>query len=294
MIKIGILGAAKIAPKALISPASLRDDCEITCVASRNEQKAKNFAREHNIPNVETSYEALVERDDIDLVYNALPPNRHCDLSVVALRAGKAVLCEKPFAMNAQEAQQMVDASIKYDRPLIEGFHYRYHPAFVRYLEIIRSGTIGNVKSIDAAFDVAIPYREGELRHVPELGGGALMDLGCYPVHWVRTIMGAEPVSVTASCETERPGIDISTSADVTFANGVLTKIGTSMADGMPFRAEITVIGSAGTAHMENLDHQLDHVMAVLSGDTLPITAGEDAVANMKLIDAIYRSAGLR
>lgn len=322
MIKIGILGAAKIAPKAIVLPASLRDDCEISCVASRDEDKAKGFARDNGIANFETSYESLVQRDDVDLVYNALPPSRHCDLSIAALQAGKAVLCEKPFAMNAHEARLMVDTAKKHDRPLIEAFHYRYHPAFLRFLEIVQSETIGNIKSVDACFNVAIPYSEGELRHIPELGGGALMDLGCYPVHSVRTIIGGEPVSVSASCYSERPDIDISTSADLVFADGVIAKIETSMAVGEAFHAEITVVGDHGSAHMNNpihpyldhlitvtkdgksetetangkttFDYQLAHVMSVMSGETQPLTAGEDAVANMKLIDAIYQSAGLR
>ena len=97
MIRIGILGAAKIAPKALIQPARERTDCEVVAVAARDAQRAREYADEHGIPHVAESYEALLARDDIDLIYNALPPHRHADLTIAALEAGKAVLCEKPF-----------------------------------------------------------------------------------------------------------------------------------------------------------------------------------------------------
>lgn len=116
MIRMGILGAAKIAPKAVIDPVSRRDDCEIVCVAARDGAKARAYADEHSIPEIAESYEALIARPDIDLIYNALPPNRHADLSIAALEAGKAVLCEKPFAMNAAEARAMVDASARTGR----------------------------------------------------------------------------------------------------------------------------------------------------------------------------------
>ena len=117
MIRIGILGAAKIAPKAIIDPASSRDDCMIHAVAARDVEKARAYAQEHGIEHVETDYEALVRRDDLDLIYNALPPHRHAELSIAALEAGKAVLCEKPFAMNSAEAARMahLDSGVKRD-----------------------------------------------------------------------------------------------------------------------------------------------------------------------------------
>lgn len=321
MLRIGLLGAAKIAPPAIIGPASDRTDVEITALACRDETRGRVYADEHGIASVETDYEALARRSDVDLIYNALPPVRHADLTIAALEAGKPVLCEKPFAMNSAEAKTMAEAATRTGLPLIEAFHYRFHPAFARLLEFVHSGAIGKITSMDAAFDVAIPYREGELRHTASLGGGALMDLGCYPLHWVRTVAGAEPEISAATARQDRPGIDTVMSAELQFPGGVPATISCSMADDAKFSAHLTLTGEAGTTSMQNplaphhghmisvtrdgetettkvdgqttYHHQLDHVVDVLEGEAQPLTGGEDAVANMTAIDAIYTAAGM-
>jgi predicted dehydrogenase len=321
MIRIGILGAAKIAPAAIIKPANLRDDCEVVAVAARSPERARLYAAEHGIPHIADSYEDLIARSDIDLIYNALPPHRHANLSNASLEAGKAVLCEKPFAMNADEARQMVDASQRTGRPLLEAFHYRFHPAFQRVFDIVRGGRLGTIRCVEAAFDVTIPYRPGELRHTLEVGGGALMDLGCYPVHWVRTLVGREPEIVSAASQCDNPGVDISMEAELRFPSGETASIHSSMAPNTKFNAWIRVDGSEGHLEIVNpihphrghtittiingasrtltapgqttYDHQLAHVMDVLAGRAQPLTGGRDALANMAAIDAIYRAAGL-
>ena len=321
MIRIGILGAAKIAPKAIIRPARQRSDCRVVAVAARDAERARAYAAEHGIQHVADSYEALIARDDIDLVYNALPPNRHADLSIAALKAGKPVLCEKPFALNAEEAETMVAAAETAGLPLIEAFHYLFHPAFQRVLAVLRSGHLGTILSVQADFSVPIPFRDGELRHMAETGGGALMDLGCYPVHWARTLMGSEPSVVSAECHCERPGVDTSTHARLAFAGGASASVMTSMADSVTRRALLQVDCTDGALSFINplhpslgheieirhdgrtlketvpgettYDHQLAHVMDVLAGRAKPLTGGADAVANMRVIDAIYRAAGL-
>lgn len=321
MIRIGILGAAKIAPKAIIDPASSRDDCKIHAVAARDGEKARAYAQEHHIEHVETDYEALVRRDDLDLIYNALPPHRHAELSIAALEAGKAVLCEKPFAMNSAEAARMVEAAHKADKPLIEAFHYRFHPAFQRVMEIVASGELGDIKTMRAVFNVTIPYREGELRHTLSVGGGAMMDLGCYSLHMVRTLAGAEPEILSAEAVCERPGVDLSMQANLGFASGASASIECSMADGIdrnialeidgkdgslvflnpvhPYRGHQIRVRRGGEEAIETIDgkityeHQLDHVMDVLTGRAAALTGGADALANMAAIDAIYTAAGL-
>ena len=197
-IRIGLLGASKIARGAVIAPAADIDGVAVTRVAASDRKRAEAYAREHGIPGVEDDYESLVASDDVDLVYNALPPSGHCAWTLAALANGKHVLCEKPFAMNADEAAQMVEASENAPGVLIEAFHYRYHPAFRRLLDILAEGSIGCIQRLSAFFNVTIPHRPGELRHTLELGGGALMDLGCYPLHWVRTVVGEEPDVVSA------------------------------------------------------------------------------------------------
>ena len=321
MIRIGILGAAKIAPPALINPARLRDDCEIVAVAARDTARAREYAAENDIPDIADSYEALIGRDDIDLIYNALPPHRHADLTIAALEARKAVLCEKPFAMNAVEAARMADTARRTGRVLVEAFHYRFHPAFRRVFDIVRSGRLGTIRRVDAAFDVTIPYRPGELRHTLEVGGGALMDLGCYPVHWVRTLVGTDPEIVSATAHCDRPGVDTSMAAELAFPGGETGSIHTTMAPDTRFDAWIRVEGSLGQLEIKNpihphrghsiaitingttrtltapgqttYDHQLAHVLDVLAGRTHALTGGRDAVGNMAAIDAIYRAAGL-
>ncbi|HPE47712.1 MAG TPA: Gfo/Idh/MocA family oxidoreductase [Hyphomonas sp.] len=322
MIRIGILGAAKIAPAAIIEPASRRDDCTIQAVAASDPGKARAYARQHGIPEVADSYDALLQRDDVDLIYNALPPHRHADLSIAALKAGKPVLCEKPFAMNAGQAQEMVTAARAANLPLFEAFHYRFHPAFLRVLEVIRSGELGPVRTLEGEFTVAIPYREGELRHTLEVGGGALMDLGCYPVHQLRTVTGEEPVVVSAECLCEHEGVDLTTHARLDFPSGASGAITTSMSTEVPRRIILIVRCANGTLTYVNpvqphlgheiriqhdgrtvkeslpggttYDYQLAHVVDVLAGKAKRLTGGADAVANMVVIDAIYRAGGLR
>jgi predicted dehydrogenase len=323
MIRIGILGAAKISPKAIIEPARRRTDCRVVAVAARDADRAASYAEDHGIQHVADSYDALIARDDIDLIYNALPPNRHADLSIAALKAGKAVLCEKPFAMNADEAARMQAAAIEADRPLVEAFHYRFHPAFLHALGHVRSGHVGKILSMEAAFSVPIPYRPGELRHTLETGGGALMDLGTYCIHMVRTMAGAEPSVASAECHCDRPEVDISTHARLVFPGDVTASIMTSMSETVSRRIQLHVEGTSGSLTFNNpihpylghkivlqqrgqpdrtetipgdstYDYQLAHMIDVLAGRAEPLTGGADAVSNMRVIDAIYRSAGLQ
>lgn len=322
MIRIGILGAAKIAPKALIPQAKKRSDCAIVAVAAREVDRARAYAARHGIPEAVESYEALIARPDIDLIYNALPPNRHADLSIAALEAGKHVLCEKPFAMNAQEARRMADAASRTGNHLIEAFHYRFHPMFLDILEKVRSGAIGRLCAMRADFSVKIPYSPDELRHRPDLGGGALMDLGCYPLHWLRTIAGSEPRLVSARIEEGAPGIDLLTEAELEFPGGIPARLRTSMKPDQKTKAFLAIKGSEGLLRATNplhpsfgnsifiqrgsditrysvsgettYDYQLDHMLDVIAGRAAPLTGGEDAVANMAMIDAIYEAGGLK
>jgi len=321
VIRIGILGAARIAPNALIKPVKKRHDCEIVCVAARDGARGRAYAAEHGIPEIAESYEALIARPDIDLIYNALPPNRHADLTIAALEAGKAVLCEKPFAMNAAEARAMVAASVRTGRPLIEAFHYRYHPMFGEVLAQVRDGAIGKLCAIRSEFSVAIKYRPGELRHDPALGGGALMDLGCYALHWARAVAGTEPQVVSASARLSPHGADLTTSAKLAFPDGVTALVRASMVESQRFKALLAIQGTEGTLIARNplhpsmghsitlrrglsirrytvpgdvtFDHQLAHVVDVLETDAPPLTGGADGVANMALIDAVYAAAGV-
>lgn len=235
----------------------------IAAVASRSEQLAVAYGQVNAIPVAHGSYETLLDDDSIDLVYNALPPSEHARWSIGALESGKHVLCEKPIAMNAAEAEQMASVASRTGR-LIEAFHDGYHPSSEYLLGVRESGELGQLRWLDAAFTVAIPFDRASIRHDPALGGGALIGLGCYPVHWVRFPAGEEP-------EVDKPVLP---------HNGHSVRITT---DGV---LRTLTIGAA-----ETHDYQLDAVVkGIVSGEPLPT---EDFVANMKTIDAINRVAGL-
>ena len=317
-LRIGILGAAKIAPGALITPAKETGVAVAYAVAARDPARAAAFALAHGIEVVAESYEALIHHPDVDVIYNALPPSRHADLSIMALQAGKPVLCEKPFCMNSEQARAMTTAADSAGVLLMEAFHYRYHPLFLRVVELLRGGEIGEIEGIEAEFSVPIPFAPGELRHVPALGGGALMDLGTYALHWCRSVAGSEPTVTSAACVFSDQGVDLETDAVLDFA-GVPARARCSMQPG-PFKATLQVTGRLGVLTVTNpLAPQMGHrltlagkgepmqetftreatynfqlrafVEAVRDG-AMPVTSGQDSVSQMALIDAIYAAAG--
>ena len=324
MIRIGFLGASRVSRYALIEPAATIEGVAVSAVAAREPARAATFAEENGIPHVEKDYAALVTSDSVDLVYNGLPPSGHARWTIAALEAGKPVLCEKPFAMNAGEARAMVDAAERTGNVLIEAYHYRFHPLFARVLELIRTGSIGAVRDIDAHFNVAIRPVPGELRYDPALGGGAMMDLGCYCVHWARSVAGTEPEVVSASAVRHESGVDVAMTAVLDCPGIMRAEVRASMSGELPdgLDAGLVIGGERGTLRVDNplaphmghaltletadgvsteevpgettYAHQLRHVIDVLRGNVKPLTGGSDAVATMQGLDAIYRRAGMR
>ncbi len=324
MIRIGILGAARIAPRGIVTPANELLGAEVVAVASRDLDRARDFAAQHSIPLALGSYGELVARDDVDLVYVPLPPSAHLTWCTAALANGKHVLVEKPFANNAQDAAQMVAAARASGKMLFEGFHYRFHPLFAQALEALRAGAIGRIQHIDAIFNATLPDTPGQLRYIEDLGGGALMDLGCYCLHWIRTVANDEPTVVRASASCSPPGVDVQLEAELAFTSGPTATLKCSMQpeDGRLFR-QLRVRGDKGVLELDNpvsphsgatlviendtpslpqivsggettFHYQLKHVLECIAGRAQPLTGGEDAVNNMRSIDAIYRAAGLR
>ena len=324
MIRIGILGAARIAPRGIVTPANAVLGAEVVAIAARDLERARKFAAQHSIPLAFGSYAELVARDDIDLVYVALPPSAHLEWCTAALESGKHVLVEKPFANNAQDAAQMVAAARAANRHLLEGFHYRFHPIFERVLSALRSGEIGRIRHIEAIFNANLPDTPGELRYIESLGGGALMDLGCYCMHWIRTVAGDEPTVVSARARCVTPGVDIEVEADLAFTSGPTATLRCSMQpeDGALSR-RLRVRGDDGVLELDNpvsphagatlsiesasspmpqmvsggdttFHYQLRHVIDVIEGRARPLTGGDDALGNMRAIDSIYRAAGLK
>jgi predicted dehydrogenase len=292
----------------------------VAAVAARDEARAGRFAARHGVARVHASYGALLDDPGIDAVYIPLPNGLHCEWTLRALEAGKHVLCEKPLASNAAEALRMADAARSAGRRLVEAFHWRYHPLAGRLREIVASGELGTVRHLEA--ELVIPLLlPRDIRWRLDLAGGATMDVGCYTIHMLRTLAGAEPEVVRARARSLRPGVDRWMRAEMRFADGRTGRITCALLGARVLRARARVVGSAGVLDVQNplvphlfhrlrvrtargtrrervagratYVHQLEaFVAAVRDGTPLP-TDPADAVANMRVIDSVYDAAGL-
>ncbi len=320
-IRIGVLGAAAIVPAALTNPARTVHDAQVLAIAARDPKRAYAFARKHHIPRVHQTYSALLADPDIDAIYNPLPNSLHAEWTIRALKAGKHVLCEKPFASNTQEAEQMAGVARETGLLLSEAFAYRYHPLTARVKEIIDSGEIGKVQHIDAQFCFLLPA-PNNIRFNYDLAGGALMDCGCYPVSLIRHIADAEPNVERAEARLFAPQVDHKMSADLSFADGRTAHLECDMLSPRLFHSILKVEGSEGKLHVFNPYHphwfhrlsvrgrkgsysehtngenvyvlQLRSFMKAIRGEMRLSTDPADAIGNMRVIDAIYEKAGLK
>jgi len=277
IIRMGCLGAAKIAPPALVKPASRTPGVEVRAVAARDPARARAFASKHAIPVVHSSYEDLLADPDIDAVYNPLPNGLHGGWTIRALQAGKHVLCEKPFTANAAEAEEVATAATATGLVVMEAFHWRYHPLAARLLDIVAGGDLGPVRRIEAT--VCFPlFKPSDIRWRLDLAGGAQMDAGCYAVHLVRTLanahatgtapaagsggVGGEPAVVRATARERSPGVDRSMRAELVFADGRTAMTTCSMASAP--RVGAVVIGERATLRVTNpLAPQIWHRVTV-------------------------------
>jgi predicted dehydrogenase len=318
-LRFGILGAARIAPMALVAPVRRVPEASIVAIAARDPERARRFATRHGIARVHDGYDALLGDPDVDAVYVPLPNALHCRWTIRALEAGKHVLCEKPFAATAKEAEEMAAAAKRTGRVLVEAFHYRYHPLFARLQAILAAGDVGDVRHVEAHLCFPLPFRS-DIRFSAELAGGALMDAGCYPVHFLRHLIGAEPEVMAAHAEWTRGGVDRCMEARLRFPGGVTARLTCSLFSAWLVRASASVQGSAGRMTVLNpfvpqLYHRLRvvnaagtrvervagpptydcqlraFVRAVREGASVP-TPPEDAIRNMRTIEAIYAAAG--
>jgi len=319
-LRIGILGAARIAPPALIKPARRVDDVEVTAVAARDSQRARAFAGKHGIPVVHTGYDALLADPDVDAIYNPLPNGLHGAWTLRAIEAGKHVLCEKPFTANADEAAAVAEVAARSEVVVMEAFHYRYHPLTARLLEIIASGEIGAVSHIETSMCIPL-LRRRDIRYDLSLAGGALMDVGCYTIHLLRTLADAEPEVVDATAAVSSPGVDRAATAHFRFADGRSGRIQCALLSGKPLALWARVVGDRGQLRVRNpwapqffhrivvkagKARRIEHVTrdptylfqlrafasAVLRNEPI-LTGPDDAIANMRVIDAAYVAAGL-
>jgi predicted dehydrogenase len=246
----------------VIDPARERDDVVVAAVAARDRSRAATFVDMHGIPAVADDYAALIARDDVDVVDVGLPFSAHAEWTIAALEAGKAVLCEKCFALSASEARAIVAAAAKAGRPLLEAFHYRFHALMQRAEAVVRSGELGRLDHARAVLGGPIPLSEGEIRWRADLGGGALSDIGCYPIHALRTLIGAEPRVASASVEVEH-GVDAAAEVRLVFPNDLAAEVCYSMIV-EEFEASLTIDGERGRLEIENfVVPHLGHLLTV-------------------------------
>jgi predicted dehydrogenase len=319
-VRIGILGAARIAPLALILPARGNAQIEVAAVAARDLSRSQAFAAKHGIARVHESYEALVNDPALDAIYNPLPNGLHGKWTRAALAAGKHVLCEKPFTANAAEAREIAELAAKSDRVVMEAFHYRYHPMALRIEEIIASGELGKLERLESAFCMPLP-KFSDIRYNYSLAGGATMDVGCYAIHMVRTFGGSTPEVVSAQAKLRDSQVDRAMTAELRFASGHTGRIRCSMWSTDLLQLSAKVMGDRGEVRLRVLNplapfsrlsvrsadgnrverfprrtsysYQLDAFAAAVQDGEPVKTPPEDAIENMTVIDAIYGAAGL-
>jgi predicted dehydrogenase len=209
-LRIGLLGAARIAPPGIIEPARATGH-RLVAVAARDPRRAETFADRYGIERVVADYDALIADPEVDVIYNALHNGAHVPLNIRALRAGKHVLTEKPSAVDAAEARELAAVAAVTDRVFMEGFHYLHHPAVARAIEVAASGEIGEVTGLESTLTTAEPPAD-DLRWNYALAGGCLMDLGCYAVHvqlqFARRLFGAPPTVLSAIATPRADGVD--------------------------------------------------------------------------------------
>ncbi len=322
-IKWGVLGVAKIATEKVIPAMQRADLCDIAAIASRDEARAKEAAARLGIGRAYGSYEALLADPEIEAVYNPLPNELHVPWTIKALEAGKHVLCEKPVGLNAEEARMLVGARDRAGRLVVEAFMVRYHPQWRRARDLAQGGAIGRVGAIQTFFSYHL-IDPTNVRNRPP-GGGGLYDIGCYAVATARFIFGAEPTRVAAGIDRDpNLGVDRLTSGIVEFPGG--RHLTFSAATQLSPHQRVTIVGDAGRievmipfnappdkktrividdgADLGGANARIEEFAVcdqyALQGDAFsravlgeaPLPFGiEDAVLNMRVIDALFGAA---
>jgi predicted dehydrogenase len=344
-VRIGMLGASKIAPAVMIDPAT-RTPGVVLSVAARDRARAEAYAQKWKVPTVLDTYDDII-KSDVHAVYVPLHAGGHHEWAIKAAKAGKHVLVEKPFAMNTTEAEEMVAAGRQAGVLMVEAFHYYYHPLMQRVLEWVRSGQFGKVKHVEATFiGPYFPVDQPEkwaTYNDPKLGGSMLKHMGVYALHFVRSVAG-EPTNVNATGKLNALGSDVLIDAQLDFAGGVTGHILMDMTgtpkpfavdgrivlekgeliahnymvphndkpfapvrtpdgkfeyDGSSYGGWLEIKKADGTQAREDFFpsettwwHQLQAFVAAIRESKPMPTSGDDTINQMKLIDAIMRSAG--
>jgi predicted dehydrogenase len=323
-LRIGVLGAALIAESALVVPAREAGH-RVVAIGARDGERARAFASCHGVERAYGSYEEVLGDPDVDVVYNALVNSQHAPWNVRAVRAGKHVLSEKPFAANGSQARAVAEAARGSDRIVMEAFHYAMHPMLRRIRSIVLSGELGDLRHAEATVMIPAPG-DDDPRWSLDLAGGALMDLGCYGLHAFAQIagwLGGNPLvrSARAGQRAGHPGVDEWVQAELDLPGGATASLLTHMA-GPELQMRLVLTGTRGQLEvpcfvLPQLDErllvtagtterhewvtgpssyacQLAALDAAVRGSAAPPLGLDDAVLTMDLVDATYRAAGLQ
>ena len=312
-LRLGLLSTAQI-NNAILRGASGTDRVDVVAVASRDASRAEEYAREHDIPRAHGGYDALLVDDDVDAIYVSLPNSLHVEWTHRCLDAGKHVLVEKPLSRREGDAAGLFDAAERAGRVVMEAFMYRHHPQTKRLAQLVREGTLGELRAVRAAFSFSIEG-DGNVRLDPELEGGSLMDVGCYCVSMIRLLAG-EPDAFAGFQTLRDRGIDMRFAGAMEHAGGVLSHFDCGF--DAPLRQEVEVVGSEATAtvrtawlvnepgidvrrgdvveriEIEPLDRymlQLENFAAAVEGEEEPLLGRGDAVGQARALERLYAAA---
>jgi xylose dehydrogenase (NAD/NADP) len=324
-LRWGIMGCANIAKHSVIPGIQKSKHNQVVAIASRTLATAQQTAEQLNIPTAYGSYEELLQDEQIDAVYIPLPNHLHKEWTLKAAAAGKHVLCEKPIALTADEAAEMIAACQDAGVHLAEAFMYRHHPRYQLLKEVIASGDIGEIRAIRGSFTFNSSANHGNVRFKQEWGGGSVYDVGCYPITAARLLLEQEPEAVTAHAffSPEHDNVDMMTSGLIEFPNAVALSFDCGMWAGG--RNTLEIVGSTGYITVPNAfvsgsedgwaffvhngkeaakkisvpiinqyAQQADDFAAVVLQQATPIVDADDAYHNMRIIDAILLSARTR
>ncbi len=310
----GLLSTANINRK-LLAGAALAQDVDVLAVASRDDDRATTYARAHGIPRAYGDYDALLADADVEAIYISLPNSLHYEWTLRALRAGKHVLCEKPFSRRPAEVVEAFDLADRLGLVLSEAYMFRYNPQIVRLADLVAEGAIGELRLISSAFTWPCDA-PGDVRLSAALDGGSLMDVGCYCVSAARLVAG-EPGSVTAAQHLGPTGVDDRLAGTMRFDGGVLAHFDSGFH--LPDRSRLEVVGTRGSVVVSDPWHcvepaltllpqgsepreipverynsytlELEYVGAAVRGDASPLLGRADALGQARAIEALYRAA---
>jgi predicted dehydrogenase len=267
-IRWGILGAGKIAQK-FANDLKLVQDAELLGIASRDKIKAESFSKIHNIPKIFTTYESMALSTEIDVIYVATPHGLHYEHVMLCLQHRKAVLCEKAFALNSKQVQQMVMFAKKQNVFLMEAIWSRFLPQYEKVWQLIQSGEIGDIKIIQADFGFRAPDPPAQRLFDPVLGGGSLLDIGIYPVFLAQSLLG-KPIEILATMTPYASSVDEQCAAILKFSNGALAILSSTFAADTP--VEALIAGTKARIYMRNRFHNSIATLQIQSGKDDPRT----------------------